>query len=155
MAAAGPPNEPPPGEEYFGDMFFPEQEWPRHIRDIWNRRLHADHSGRFQLFLFFVGNGMPPEHARWQILSRWRGQFDASAVRSINRYVQDFNARDPRFMRYSYFDLRHNFRLNLGGDPVENNGHHFYHEHQYPQPLPGPPPRFWPRDGGSGAGPAL
>lgn len=56
---------------------------------------HKDREERFQLFIFFINNGMYPPRARYWVM--WHGGYDASADRQMQELVN--RAMDPHERR--------------------------------------------------------
>lgn len=97
--------------------WWPQEQWPEKMQRLWDSRQHPGHTQRFELFVFFVGNGMGPEHAVEMIQQRWAGTWDAAAM----RHFADLPKRlreDPTFQTRFYFDMMLRQLMYINGDTV-------------------------------------
>jgi len=70
------------------DVFFPTKTWPNHFRNLFNSD-HLNRHQRFELWLFFWRNGLPPAAATYNVL--WQRpsivnsnlKYDKSAYMSV------------------------------------------------------------------------
>lgn len=95
------------------DIFYRFDELPLWVREELLLQ-HKNNRQRFRLFLFLVGNGMPPAFAEMLILSKdfvdkvWiGGEYDNSARTQMANLKQrcDALAPDNLFRSYPYFDM--------------------------------------------------
>lgn len=69
--------------------------WPRAISSIVYNKIHLNNQERFKVIVFFLGNGMSPEHIRdfFRIHINNRQQYDAQAWRQIEWIIKNFPNR--------------------------------------------------------------
>lgn len=104
--------DPVPGEDWF-----PLSEWPQAMQAIWMARGHPKNLQRFQLFCFFLANGVPATTARDTILRRWP-DLDLGAKNQLNWLTVNYT---NKLNEWYAFDIVSNRLLYLSGDPVRND----------------------------------
>lgn len=69
--------------------------WPYAISRLVYNKIHLNNQERFKVIVFFLGNGMSPEHVRdfFRIRVNTFQQYDAAAWRQIEWIIKNFPNR--------------------------------------------------------------
>lgn len=93
------------------DIFFPSETWPGRYRQLFINSAKT-YSERFQLFLFFAGNGVEPDLAAELVLITG-DKYDPAATAHVLSLARKF--RDPKWVaKYNWpdgYDLERQWRL--------------------------------------------
>ena len=99
-----------------GDVFYPLRAWPKWIRLLfWSKPLTD--KGTFQLTLFLIGNGCPPEFImKWVFSSQYWAKDKKIAIEKRRKQVEWILAnKETKGNYWFYFDLHYNMYVSLTG----------------------------------------
>lgn len=107
-------------KEIDGDVFFALKVWPLKVKKLFWKKPQTDNS-TFQVYLFLVGNGCPPEISQKWILSSlyWSKNKDVNKRMHQLKWLQEkFEEGNNYNDKWFYFDLQKNLHLYLNGSKV-------------------------------------
>lgn len=99
-----------------GDLFYPMDVWPSWVEStFWHKPMSDEET--FKIFLFFVGNGCPPEViTEWVMTSQWWNFCEKARKKRAMQLNYLTNSLEKKNGIWFYFDLYHKKVLYLNGD---------------------------------------
>jgi hypothetical protein len=99
-----------------GELFYPMREWPTSYKTMFWKKPHSDKS-TFQILLFLLGNGCPPEIAqKWILSSMYWSTWGNAHKRGHQLLWLTKNIENPQYdKKWFYYDLHNRLYVYMNG----------------------------------------